>query len=124
MPTVLYPFRNSAPLLCSGVTFQIIPAGFNPLRQRLRGECPAGISNRVYFFLLQYGKENNMRPTFVQLENLPPLSFEAPMLEFDLLYSVRSGVNFFKSHLRDRLVIDKSLKFVLIGSGIKQNAGV
>ena len=46
------------------------------------------------------------------------------MLEFDLLYSVRSGVNFFKSHLKDRFVIDKSLKFVLIASGVKQNAGV
>jgi len=32
----------------AGLGFRIIPAGFNPLRQRLRGECPAGISNGVY----------------------------------------------------------------------------
>jgi len=32
----------------AGLDFRIIPAGFNPLRQRLRGECPAGISNGVY----------------------------------------------------------------------------
>ena len=36
--------RCSAP----GLHFRTIPAGFNPLRQRLRGECPAGISNGVY----------------------------------------------------------------------------
>ncbi len=37
-------------LRCSpaGLHFRTIPAGFNPLRQRLRGECPAGISNGVY----------------------------------------------------------------------------
>jgi len=33
--------------------FNKIPAGFNPLRQRLRGECPAGISNGVYFHIHQ-----------------------------------------------------------------------
>ena len=27
---LIYPVRNNAPLLCSGVTFYIIPAGFNP----------------------------------------------------------------------------------------------
>jgi hypothetical protein len=27
----LYPVRNNGPLLCSGVSFRIIPAGFNPL---------------------------------------------------------------------------------------------
>ncbi len=31
-----------------GLDFRIIPAGFNPLRQRLRGECPVGVSNGVY----------------------------------------------------------------------------
>jgi len=36
--------RSSA----AGLDFRMIPAGFNPLRQRLRGECPAEISNGVY----------------------------------------------------------------------------
>jgi hypothetical protein len=36
-----------------GLGFRIIPAGFNPLRQRLRGECPAGISNGVNIILNQ-----------------------------------------------------------------------
>ena len=57
---ILYPVRNNAALLppgqrpsgpaaAAGLDFRIIPAGFNPLRQRLRGECPPGISNGVYF---------------------------------------------------------------------------
>ncbi len=47
--------RSSGPAAAAGLDFRIIPAGFNPLRQRLRGECPAqfrvattGISNGVY----------------------------------------------------------------------------
>jgi hypothetical protein len=32
----------------AGLSPRIIPAGFNPLRQRLHGEWPAGISNGVY----------------------------------------------------------------------------
>jgi hypothetical protein len=36
----------------AGLDSRIIPTGFNPLRQRLRGECPAGISNGVYFGLV------------------------------------------------------------------------
>jgi hypothetical protein len=39
--------------LQGGLGFRAIPAGFNPLRQRLRGECPAGISNGVYIILNQ-----------------------------------------------------------------------
>ena len=42
----------------AGLRFNQIPAGFNPLRQRLRGECPArfrvvttGISNGVSLLL-------------------------------------------------------------------------
>jgi hypothetical protein len=51
----------------AGLGFIIIPAGFNPLRQRLRGECAAGISNGVYSSLdtqmngsalFPFGKEN------------------------------------------------------------------
>ncbi len=38
----------------AGLDFRIIPAGFNPLRQRLRGECPAGISNGVYCLFVGY----------------------------------------------------------------------
>jgi hypothetical protein len=50
---------GAAKARCSaaGLDFRTNPAGFNPLRQRLRGECPArfrvattGISNRVYDF--------------------------------------------------------------------------
>jgi len=67
----VYPVRNNATLLppgqrpsgpaaAVGLGFRIIPAGLNPLRQRLpaatvrehggRGECPAGISNGVNYF--------------------------------------------------------------------------
>jgi len=63
---MFYPVRNNAPLLppgqrpsgpaaAAGLDFRIIPAGFNPLRQRLRGECPAGISNGVYFLPDNFG---------------------------------------------------------------------
>ncbi len=38
----------------AGLDLRIIPAGFNPLHQRLRGECPAGISNGVYSFMELY----------------------------------------------------------------------
>jgi hypothetical protein len=48
----VYSVRNNASLICNpaygGITFQNNPAGFNPLRQRLRGKCPAEISNRPY----------------------------------------------------------------------------
>ena len=37
----------------AGLGFIIIPAGFNPLHQRLRGECPAGISNGVYSVVIR-----------------------------------------------------------------------
>ena len=40
--------RPSGPAAATGLDFIIILAGYNPLRQRLRGECPAGISNGVY----------------------------------------------------------------------------
>ena len=44
--------------------FRIIPAGFNPLRQRLRGECPTGISSGVYTiavfcYLFRNGKDHH-----------------------------------------------------------------
>src|SRR4030042_3884777 len=49
----------------AGSSFIIIPAGFNPLRQRVRGECPAlfrvvttGISNGVYLTVLFYPHHN------------------------------------------------------------------
>ena len=41
---LLYPVRDYAPLLCSGLRSNKIQTGFNPLRERLHGECPAGIS--------------------------------------------------------------------------------
>ena len=58
----LYPVRNNAMLLppgqrprgpaaAAGLHFNTIPAGFNPLRQRLRSECLAGISNGVCLIL-------------------------------------------------------------------------
>jgi hypothetical protein len=59
---LLYPVRNNAgcPALytlpavgrhavqgpAAGLHFRIIPAGFNPLHQRLRGECPRSVSSR------------------------------------------------------------------------------
>jgi hypothetical protein len=53
--SALYTMRCSEPFWfravqgsAVGLGFIIIPAGFNPLSQRLRGECPIRISNGVY----------------------------------------------------------------------------
>ncbi len=48
LPPPFTPLEIMPRWSAAGLDFRIIPAGFNPLRQRLRGECPAGISNGVY----------------------------------------------------------------------------
>jgi len=65
-----------------GGGFRIIPAGLNPLRQRLpaapvrmhgeRGECPAGISNGVYIILNQsLVRINTTAPYVVENKKAP-----------------------------------------------------
>jgi hypothetical protein len=52
---VVYPVRNIAPLLCRGVIFEIIPAGFNApvgFESRYSG---TGISNEVNSFIYSTG---------------------------------------------------------------------
>ena len=67
-PLTFTPLEIMLRCSAAGLDFRIIPAGFNPLRQRLRGECPAqfrvattGISNGVYscvILLKLLGKRN------------------------------------------------------------------
>jgi hypothetical protein len=44
--------RGEDPLFCGGVRSQNHSGGVDPLRQRSRGECPAGISNGAHHFSL------------------------------------------------------------------------
>jgi hypothetical protein len=47
-PKTFTPLEIMPHCSAAGLDFIKIQAGFNPLRQRLRGECLAGISNGVY----------------------------------------------------------------------------
>ena len=95
--------RPSGPAAATGLDFRIIPAGVNPLRQRLRGECPAGISNGVNQTLAQRGTavKSMSSPGSIQglpLESIPKRLETAFLWEhtFDSIASLcNNGVKYF-----------------------------